>query len=121
MSSLILWKLWALFFNSEQTALVEKSLDVQLNITPSNRRFFAGAVTNTELGLSKMCGIATLISFRAMGCSRCAVRTIPYGKTQNMSKRAELGRPPVWRMDVNKSPCVYIYQLLTTLFTQAYL
>jgi hypothetical protein len=41
------------------------------------------------LGLSKMCGIATLINFRAMGCSRWAARTIPCGKTQNISVGAE--------------------------------
>lgn len=89
MSSLILWKLWALFFNSEQTAFVEKSPDVQLKGTPSNNRFFAGAVTNTEFGLSKICGIAALISFKATGCSRCAVRTIPCDKTQNISKHSK--------------------------------
>ena len=89
MSSLILWKLWALFFNSVQTALVEKSLDVQLNRMPSNSKFLAGAVTNTEFGLSKICGIAALISFKAMGCSRCAVSTIPCDKTHNISKHSK--------------------------------
>jgi hypothetical protein len=89
MSSLILWKLWAFFFNSAQTAFVEKSLDVQLNTTPSNSKFFAGAVTNKDWGLSKICGIAVLMNFRAMGCSRSAVRTIPCGKTHNISTRAE--------------------------------